>query len=218
MSAKSHWLWSISLAAVFLALLGAGLLAWDEPVAASLRGASGERVTAVARFLSRYGDFPFLLAAGIVCLGVALRRRKQEWARIITMMLLSGILAGVATNMIKLAAGRVRPRAENVEQGWYGPREGTEWVSLRHDFQAFPSSHSSSAFGFFFPLFFSRRLAGGAGLVFAAAVAWSRVQLNAHHVSDVAAGALVGLLAALVIWDWIVRRGGLSRWLGPTCI
>lgn len=218
MSAKSHWFWPTALAALFVALLVAGLVAWDEPVAASLRSGSGEAVTAVARFLSRYGDFPFLLAAGIICLGVALRRRKREWACILAAMILSGILAGVATNVVKLAAGRVRPRAENVAQGWYGPRDGAEWISLRHDFQAFPSSHASSAFGFFFPLFFSRRLAGGAGLLFAAAVAWSRVQLNAHHISDVAAGALIGLIAALVVWDWIGRRGGLSRWLGPTCI
>ena len=218
MSARSHWFWSIAFAALFVAMLAAGLLVWDEPVAASLRGATGDAATAAARFLSRYGDFPFLLAAGIVCLGVALIRRRREFARIMTAMLLSGILAGLATNVVKLASGRVRPRAENVEQGWYGPHDGSAWVSIKHDFQAFPSSHSSSAFGFFFPLFFSRRFAGAAGLFFAAAVAWSRVQLNAHHVSDVAAGAFVGLLAALIVWDWIFRRGGLSRWLGPTCI
>lgn len=218
MSAKSNLVWSFVLGVFFSALVAAGLLAWDEPVAASFRAEASGSAIRVARFLSRYGDFPFLLAAGIVCLGVALRRRRQECARILTAMILSGILAGMATNLIKLGAGRVRPRAENIEQGWYGPRDGSEWVSLRHDFQAFPSSHSSSAFGFFFPLFFSRRLVGGAGLLFAAAVAWSRVQLNAHHISDVAAGALVGLLAALVVWDWIVRRGGLSRWLGPKCI
>jgi len=215
MSAKSHHFWSAVLAVGFILVTIGGLLVWDAPVADSLRGGAVGPATAVARFLSRYGDFPFLLAGGIVCLAVALRQRRREWARILTAMILSGVLAGLATNVIKLAAGRVRPRAENIEMGWYGPRQGAEWVSLRHEFQAFPSSHASSAFGFFFPLFFSRRLIGSAGLIVSAAVAWSRVQLNAHHVSDVAVGALVGLLAALLVWEWIVRRGGLARWLGP---
>jgi len=48
----------------------------------------------------------------------------------------------------------------------------------------------------------------------AAAIAWSRVQLNAHHVSDVAAGALLGMVTGWLVWRWIVARGGLSRWLG----
>jgi membrane-associated phospholipid phosphatase len=51
-------------------------------------------------------------------------------------------------------------------------------------------------------------------LVAAAAIAWSRVQLNAHHVSDVAAGALLGVLAGWVVWRWIVEHRALARWLG----
>jgi undecaprenyl-diphosphatase len=86
---------------------------------------------------------------------------------------------------------------------------------VRHDFQSFPSSHAACAFGFFFPLFLSRRAVGTAGLLVAAAIAWSRVQLNAHHVSDIATGALLGVVAGWIVWRWIVVRGGLGRWLGP---
>jgi membrane-associated phospholipid phosphatase len=155
-----------------------------------------------------------LLAGGIVALGFLLRAGRKQVARVVVAMILGGIAAGLVSNFIKLGTGRVRPRVENVEHGWYGPRHEDRWVSLRHDFQAFPSSHAACAFGFFFPLFLSRRVAGAAGLVAAAAIAWSRVQLNAHHVSDVAAGALLGVLAGWVVWRWIVERRALARWLG----
>lgn len=207
--------WVVAGSLVFGLLTLLGFYSLDQTVLVAVRDGCGARWKGVAGFFSRYGDFPFLLGGGVVALAFALRMRRREWSRILVAMILSGIIAGLITNFMKLGTGRVRPRVENVEHGWYGPNRDGEWVSLRHEYQAFPSSHSSCAFGFFFPLFFSRRLMGSAGLAIAVLTAWSRVQLNAHHVSDVAGGALVGLLVAWFVWRWIVQRGGLSRWLGP---
>jgi PAP2 superfamily. len=207
-------LWTVSLSVAAIILTVAGLLVWDQPVLEVVKTGIASGWTEVARFISRYGDFPFLLAAGVVALALSLRLRTVSSSRILTAMILAGIMAGLASNLLKLGAGRVRPRVEQVEHGWYGPKHEDRWVSLQHNFQSFPSSHASCAFGFFFPLFLSRRWAGAAGLLVAAAIAWSRVQLNAHHVSDVAAGALLGILTGWLVWRWVVARGGLSRWLG----
>jgi membrane-associated phospholipid phosphatase len=212
--ARSGLVWTIGLVVLFAALLISGLATLDQPVLQAVRDGEGKDWRELARFLSRYGDFPWLLGGGLVSLALCLRFQRRDFARIITAMLLAGVLAGLASNVIKLGTGRVRPRVENVEHGWYGPTHEGRWVSLRHDFQAFTSSHSACAFGFFFPLFLSRRFLGSAGLLVAAAIAWSRVQLNAHHVSDIAGGAIIGVLAGWVVWRWIVERGGLSRWLG----
>ena len=195
-------------------LMIAGFARWDQPVLEAVRAGAGESLRGLAGFLSRYGDFPFLLAGGVVALAVALRARSRARARVITAMILAGILAGMTSNAIKLATGRVRPRVEQIEHGWYGPKHEDRWVSLRHDFQSFPSSHAACAFGFFFPLFLSRRAAGTVGLLVAASIAWSRVQLNAHHISDIAAGAFLGVLAGWIVWRWIVAGDGLARWLG----
>lgn len=205
---------TVLLAAAALVLMAAGFMVWDQPVLQAVRAGVAKDWQEMARFLSRYGDFPFLLAAGAVALALSLRLRTASWSRLLTAMILAGIIAGLASNVVKLGAGRVRPRVEQVAHGWYGPTHEDQWVSLRHDFQSFPSSHAACAFGFFWPLFLSRRWLGAAGLLLAAAIAWSRVQLNAHHVSDVAAGALLGMLAGWLVWRWIVARGGLSRWLG----
>jgi len=208
-------LWTAVLAVVAVLLTALGFALWDQPVLEAIRAGACQSWVETARFLSRYGDFPFLLAAGVVALGISLRLRVKAWSRIFTAMILAGILAGLASNVTKLATGRVRPRVEHTEHGWYGLKHEDRWVSVRHDFQSFPSSHAACAFGFFFPLFLSRRAIGTAGLLAAAAIAWSRVQLNAHHISDIAAGALLGVVAGWLVWRWIVVRGGLGRWLGP---
>ena len=205
--------WTLGFCAAFAALAIAGFVAWDQPALEAVRAGTGAGFKNIARALSRYGDFPWLLGGGLIALAFCLVTKRCQWARIVTAMLLAGVLAGLVSNVIKLGTGRVRPRAENVEHGWYGPLHGGEWVSLRHDFQGFPSSHAACAFGFFFPLFLSRRRLGTLGLLAAAAIAWSRVQLNAHHISDVAAGALIGVLAGWIVWRWIMQRSGLSRWL-----
>jgi len=208
-------LWTAVLAVVAVLLTALGFALWDQPVLEAIRAGACQSWVETARFFSRYGDFPFLLAAGVVALGISLCLRAKAWSRIFTAMILAGVLAGLASNVTKLATGRVRPRVEHTEHGWYGPKHEDRWVSVRHDFQSFPSSHAACAFGFFFPLFLSRRAIGTAGLLAAAAIAWSRVQLNAHHISDIAAGALLGVVAGWLVWRWIVVRGGLGRWLGP---
>ena len=205
---------TILLSVVAVVLAVAGFVWWDQPVLEAVRSGAGQSWVETARFFSRYGDFPFLLAGGVVALAISLRLRAVNWSRIFTAMILGGILAGLASNTTKLVTGRVRPRVEHTEHGWYGPKHEDRWVSLRHDFQSFPSSHAACSFGFFFPLFLSRRVIGGAGMLAAAAIAWSRVQLNAHHISDIAIGALLGMVAGWLVWRWIVARGGLGRWLG----
>ena len=165
-------LWTVLLSVAAIVLMAAGLVVWDQPVLEAVRAGAAQWWTELARFLSRYGDFPFLLVAGVVALAVSLRLRAASWSRILTAMILAGIIAGLASNLVKLGSGRLRPRVEQVEHGWYGPKHEDQWVSLQHDFQSFPSSHASCAFGFFFPLFLSRRWLGTAGLLMAGAIAW----------------------------------------------
>lgn len=215
MSGRAAVLWTCFFALSALLLMVAGFSVWDQPVLTAVRDGYGKELKNTARALSRYGDFPFLLGAGVLVLWFMLRRPRREWARIVTAMLLAGVVAGMASNVMKLGTGRVRPRVDEVQHGWYGPRHEGRWVTLQHAFQGFPSSHAACAFGFFYPLFLSRRGWGTVGLLAAAAIAWSRVQLNAHHISDVAAGAFLGFVAGWIVWRWIVERGGLARWLGP---
>ena len=97
--------------------------------------------------------------------------------------------SGIVANIIKPIAGRARPRLF-VEQGVFG---FDPFTSAGFLWNAMPSGHSTTAFALaaglaiFYPRL--RRLWYGVAVVLAA----SRVAVGAHYLSDVVAGAMLGL-------------------------
>lgn len=82
----------------------------------------------------------------------------------------------------------------------------------RRNNASFPSSHAANAFAIACALTTFRPRWRIACLAVAALVAWSRVYLNRHYVSDIVVGAGIG--AGFGIWAarWAARRG--RRWIG----
>ncbi|MFH8382007.1 phosphatase PAP2 family protein [Kitasatospora sp. NPDC018058] len=89
---------------------------------------------------------------------------------------------------------------------------------------SFPSNHSVIAFAAAISLWFVSRRLGVVATVFAALMAASRVWVGVHYPHDVAVGALVGILVALVLAPLAgrcgplvdrMRSGALRPLLGP---
>jgi len=87
------------------------------------------------------------------------------------------------------------------------------WQKGARDFQSFPSAHTAVVAGFFAPLALgalrSRTARGRLGGVAVAVLstglmAWARVWVGAHHLSDVTAATLLGL--AVAVWLGGERR------------
>lgn len=71
----------------------------------------------------------------------------------------------------------------------------------------FPSDHATGAFAIAFALVLRNRLIGSIGLVLAVLLSIGRVALGVHYPTDVLAGAVLGLIAALVLWiPWARTR------------
>ena len=102
------------------------------------------------------------------------------------------VVALAATNVVvevtKRAVNRTRPDGESKPSN-----------------ASFPSSHAANAFAL--AAVFARRWRrlGVVFWIWAAAVAWSRVYLHRHYLSDIVIGAAVGILCT-----WLI-----ARWLGP---
>ncbi|MFF9622769.1 phosphatase PAP2 family protein [Streptomyces griseosporeus] len=103
------------------------------------------------------------------------------------------VVAQLASNGVcKQLADRPRPPAE-----WIPHDE----VEDRPDSSSFPSGHTAAAVAFTAAVAPSWPVAGAVCAVPAAAVGVQRVQSGAHYPSDVAAGAVIGLVCA-----WLTRR------------
>jgi len=105
-----------------------------------------------------------------------------------------GLASGALAFLINQVIGALwdRPRPYEAHQGvWHPYAEGTD--------KSFPSDHASAAFGIAWAVFLVDRAVGSLFLAAAAVIGWSRVVVGAHYPSDVGAGVLVGLAAALLV-------------------
>jgi membrane-associated phospholipid phosphatase len=122
-------------------------------------------------------------------------------------------VSGVITGTIKGIVGRARPRISPTDAGdlqlMRGAREG-------NDYQSFPSGHTTAAFAFAAAVTAeTRRLAPDRARTLAlttyglaTATAFARMYSDAHWLTDVMAGAAVGIATGHAASRWHAKRPG----------
>jgi membrane-associated phospholipid phosphatase len=150
------------------------------------------------RYVSLLGDWPLHVAIGLVLLGLAWRRGREEWMRIFLAMLLAMLLAGVAGTVIKCTVPRARPSV-HTEIRWGGPR-----FSSKYEYQSFPSGHVGASTAFFGVLLIARRRVGLVCGAIPVLIGFSRMYLGAHYLSDVVCAAVLGIFCALVVAHFLL--------------
>jgi membrane-associated phospholipid phosphatase len=188
-----RWWCLFSLAAV-LALLASFYLDGDAVVWIAQHQSAGLRT--FMRGVSRFGDWPGHVALGLVLLVLAYWRRSKKWMRIFAAMILACALAGAAARVIKISTGRARPSVQT-EAEWNGPR-----FSPRYN--AFPSGHTAASTAFFATLALACWRIGAPLLLIPLLIAFSRMYVAAHYLSDVVCATLIGLVVAFFIARWIL--------------
>lgn len=165
---------------------------------------------ALARWVSRWCDFPPLLGLAISVLGVASLRRWHRCHQICVAILLSGVMTGLVGLGVRCLTGRTRPCAME-EQGWYGPWHEGRWIVGVHDLNSFPSGHTVFAASMaFIPLVARGRFSSALALV-PFVVAWARLCLGRHHLSDVVFALCLGFVGAWLQWHFLLPL--LERWV-----
>jgi membrane-associated phospholipid phosphatase len=144
--------------------------------------------------VSRYGDWQEHLLLGCALIGLTWWRGNKRWLRIFAAMFVAFALAGAAARVVKISVGRPRPQVQT-EAGWHGPR----FTSRYH---SFPSGHTAASTAFFATLAFATWRIGAPLLIVPLLIAFSRMYVAAHYLSDVVAAALIGLTAAYVVVNW----------------
>jgi undecaprenyl-diphosphatase len=146
------------------------------------------------RAVSQAGDWPEHVGLGLVLFGLAWWRGSKKWMRVFAAMVLACALAGAAARVVKISTGRARPNVQTQAQ-WNGPR-------LSPRFNSFPSGHTAASAAFFATLAFVSWRIGAGLLAIPLLIAFSRMYVAAHHLSDVVCAALIGVVTAFCVVRW----------------
>jgi undecaprenyl-diphosphatase len=203
--------WLLVVLIVGILLCGLSFLA-DQAAAEWVRTHDSRSLKHLAGFLSRWGDWPELMFFGCVGLGLARIAQNRVVCKIVLCMMIAASISGALVNSVRLLTGRARPNNTEATQEWNGLWRGGEFLLFKSKYHSFPSGHTGTAFAFFAIPLFAHRQRGWWALLAAAAIAWSRVYLNVHHLSDVTTGALIGLITAFFVWERLEPK--VERFLG----
>ena len=160
-------------------------------------------------FLNPYhspvADFIFIyltyLGDGFFCVAIALLlflfKKRYAGLMVFSSYTLSGIIAQVLKSYILEA----RPALFLKDSGY---KYFIEHVTL-HNFHAFPSGHTASAFALAAVLAFAAKNKTWSilFLIGAMSVGYSRIYLAQHFMNDVLAGAIIGFISAIVCWIFL---------------
>ena|ERR1700686_2458326 len=186
--------WYLLFAAALLLLLTS--FYFDGVVQAWMTQHQSTGVRNLMRAVSRFGDWQEHVGLGLVLLGVAYFRRSKKWMRIFAAMILACALAGATARVIKISTGRARPDVLT-ETGWNGPR-------FSYRYNSFPSGHTVTSTAFFATLAFASWRIGLMFLWVPLLIAFSRMYVAAHFLSDVVCASLLGVLCAYFAVRWML--------------
>jgi membrane-associated phospholipid phosphatase len=148
-------------------------------------------------YVTLFGDWPEHIALGLILACIAWRRGNRKWKRIFLSMVIALAIAGVSSHVIKIAVSRARPsvKSEQVEP----------WSRFSSHYHAFPSGHVAASTAFFGVLMLASWRIGLACLPIVFLIAFSRLYLEAHYLSDVVCAAILGILSALLVTHFFLQ-------------
>lgn len=147
---------------------------------------------AVMLFVTGLGDYGFIWVLLSFLLLAYRPTRRAGMAALASLLLVTLLGNGVLKNLF------ARPRP------FTHLSDFTLLLAAPHGF-SFPSGHAGSSFAAATSIYLYHHKYGRWALLLAALIALSRVYLTVHYLTDVIAGALLGVLAALFV-RWLFPR------------
>jgi membrane-associated phospholipid phosphatase len=206
-------------AAIVLAILLVCMVLIDGPVARAVTRAPRWVIWPFAQITDFGLSGWFLWPLGLVFLALAAlpaKLTRLSQAVLAAVMVRVGFLflaigvPGLFVTIVKRMIGRARPLAT----GHIDPFAFAPFI-WRADYASLPSGHATTAFSVLVAFGTLWPRARTALLLYALAIAASRVMVMAHYPSDVLAGAVVGTVGALMVRRYFaLRRLGFSAGAG----
>jgi membrane-associated phospholipid phosphatase len=154
--------------------------------------------------ITRFGQSEWYLVPGFLIF-LLFRKHKPSASRAGWFVFSVVAISGLAADLLKYLLPRARP-GTFLDGGSYGFRIFPLLHGWDHGWNSFPSGHAATAFSaaaafsILFPrfrfLFYS----------VATLIAFSRVAVTEHYVSDIIAGAFLGILTSILLHNLFFRR------------
>lgn len=192
-SSVFYWLLGIIIATVAVATA----FYFDNAVNASMVQHRNRVLYNFTYYVTLFGDWPEHFALGLVLAWLAQRRGNQKWKRIFLSMVIALAIAGVSAHVIKIGVSRARPSVKS--------EQAEPWSRFSSHYHAFPSGHVAASTAFFGVLMLASWRIGLACLPIVILIAFSRLYLEAHYLSDVVCAAILGILSALLVVHFFLR-------------
>ena len=180
---------------------GASYLWFDRPIAIAFHDI-GPHFHAAMAFFTAFGlGGPYVIISGVAFIVFRIADRKREaWST--AYVFLAVAASGLFADIIKPVFGRVRPTLFFSDRLY-----GFTGIGAHSDHWSFPSGHSVTAAALAFAL---SRLYPRLTPVWAVAallIAFSRIALDQHYLSDVIGGLYIGFVFAWAITAALYARG-----------
>jgi membrane-associated phospholipid phosphatase len=193
--------WLITIVLFFWILLSViSYFYWDIPLAIYCKGLRPS-VFAIADIVTTLGDslwyFIILVPAFIYFWFLA---KNKLWSKRIIFILVSLSISGLLNLLIKWLAGRYRPNM--LEKGYFG----FNYFSVGYDLNSFPSGHTVTAFSLAAAISILFPRAGIVAFIIAISIGMTRIIITSHYLSDVIAGAGIGILSAMILKYYFDQR------------
>lgn len=149
------------------------------------------------------------LGGSVFCICVLLTGTLFSY-RYMVSGIVSILIAMGITTLLKYAIEMPRPSVELAQAGLLGGMDLVEGYSLRETL-SFPSGHTTAAFCLFttLALFARRNWVKVVLFLIAFGVAYSRIYLMQHFLSDVLAGSVIGTATAVAVYAYVRD----ARWI-----
>ena len=145
--------------------------------------------------ITLFGDSLGYLIGGALLFGV-FRNKKPFWAFSGLFLFSTVALSGLSADLVKYIAGRARPKLYFNEHLY-----GFDFFRWQYAWTSFPSGHSATAFGVAILLALLYPRWRFVALVGALLIAFSRLVLAQHYMSDVIAGSFLGIVSSVLLYN-----------------
>ena len=198
---KKRWI-ALLLMTSSIFLVYVAYLQWDISVAYACRGLS-RRVLDIAEIVTTAGDSKWYFILFVPSfIFFRFIKKNRDWAMRMLFLVISLSVSGILNALIKWIAGRNRP-INLFNHDWFG----FNFWEIAYELNSFPSGHTVTVFSLAAALTILFPRFGAWAFLPAAVIAASRVMLTSHYLSDVAAGAVVGVVCTLGVKYFFDRAG-----------